>query len=146
MDTLLFRALLLIALIFPASVRAEIAVVVHSDSPVNALSADQVSDLYLGRAHGIDRGGLTSSVRSAIYDHPENSSLRQEFYRSLNGMSLRSVNSYWARLRFSGLVMPPEELRDSRAVLDRVKHDRSAIGYVDAELVDRSVKVVLRLR
>jgi hypothetical protein len=49
-------------------------------------------------------------------------------------------------LRFSGEVLPPMVLPDSRLVLDAVSRNRGGIGYIDAALVDTSVKVVLRVR
>ena len=61
-------------------------------------------------------------------------------------MSLKQLNAYWARLRFSGEVLPPMTLPDSQLVLDAVSRTRGGIGYVDAALVDGSVKVVLRLK
>jgi ABC-type phosphate transport system substrate-binding protein len=84
-------------------------------------------------------------MRVVVYEQKENSPVREAFFQLLNGTSLDSVISYWARLRFSGQVMPPEALRDSRAVLEKVRGNRDAIGYVEAEYLDRSVKVVLRL-
>jgi ABC-type phosphate transport system substrate-binding protein len=125
---------------------ADLCVIVNLDNPVQALSAEQVSDLYLARARSFETGDQSDPVRAVILDQPETVPLRGEFYRALNGMSVNRVTAYWARLRFSGQVLPPEEVRNSQLMLEKVKSQRNAIGYVESEWVDRSVKVVLRLK
>lgn len=132
-------------LIGSPTAHADIAVIVHPENPVKTLTAKQVSDLYLGRNRHFQVNADNNSMAATIYEHPANSSLREKFFRALNGMSVSQLNAYWARLRFSGEVLPPEAVADSRSVLDAVKRNRNAIGYVDASAVDGSVKIVLRI-
>lgn len=128
----------------PPAGLADVAVVVHPDSPLRTLSAREVSDLYLGRSHSVRSGDQRIAV--VIIEHPTDSPLRETFFRALNSMRVHQVNAYWARLRFSGEVLPPRQLPDSRAVIDAVGRDRSAIGYVDATAVNDSVRTVLLLK
>ncbi len=139
-------ATLLCGLFFPLKVLAEVSVIVHPDTPVRALTAEQVSDIYLGRSRSFDRNNSSNMARITLLEQPDTSPIRAAFYRTLNGMSISRVTTYWARLRFSGQFLPPETLPDSRAILDRIKTDRSAIGYIESQQVDHSVKVVLRLQ
>jgi ABC-type phosphate transport system substrate-binding protein len=125
----------------PAAAGADIAVIVHNDNPVRSMTARQVSDLYLGRARTFSSGEL-----AAIYEQPADSPLRESFFHLLNGIDIKRLNAYWARLRFSGEVLPPVSLPDSRAVLAVVRRDRNAIGYVDPAVLDGSVQVVLRVK
>lgn len=137
----------LLWLAWPLSAAAEMVVIVHPDNPVQAMTPRQVSDLYLGRGRFISSHEQGPSAPTAIYEHPADSPLREAFIRSLNGMTLSQFNAYWARLRFSGEVLPPVALADSKAVIDAVRRNRSAIGYVEASAVGgASVKVVLSLR
>ena len=117
---------------------ADVAVIVHQDSPWRELSAKQVSDLYLGRLRSLEGVEMPR-----VLEQPSDSPLRERFYRGLNGMGIKQLNAYWARLRFSGEVLPHESLADSRAVLSRVRRDRNAIGYIDPATLDHSVRVVL---
>ncbi len=131
----------------PLSAFAEVVVIVHPDSPLHSLTPRQVSDLYLGRGRFIARQEREASLPTAIYEHPADSPVREMFIRSLNGMTLSQLNAYWARLRFSGEVLPPVALTGNGAVIDAVRRDRSAIGYVDASAVGGApVKIVLRLK
>lgn len=136
------RLLVAASIVATAAVaRAEIVVVVHPDSPVQALSPRDVSDLYLGRTRS-----LGSTRRALVLDHQRDSELRREFFNRVNGMDLGRVNAYWARLQFSGDALPPAAMRDDRSVLDIVRRQRDAIGYVEAAHADDSVRVVLRLK
>ena len=121
--------------------RAEVVVIVNLDSPVQALSVRQVSDFYLGRTRDFPGGH-----GALIVEQTREARTREDFYRSLNGMSLKQLNAYWARLQFSGEIQPPRVAGDSRAVLNYVRANGAAIGYVDAAVVDASVRVVLRLK
>lgn len=137
----------LLWLAWPLSVGAEVVVIVHPDNPVQTMTPRQVSDLYLGRSRFIGTHQKGSSLPAIIYEHPADSPLREVFFRSLNGMTLSQLNAYWARLRFSGEILPPVALGDSRAVVDAVRRNRSAIGYVDASAISgASVKIVLHLK
>jgi len=136
-------AALLWLLCMPAA-PADVAVVVHPDSPLRSLNAREVSNLYLGRVRSVGVDGARIAV--TLFEQPADSALREAFFRALNGMAIRQVNAYWARLRYSGEVLPPSQLADSAAVVDAVARDRSAIGYVDARAVSPSVRTVLLLK
>lgn len=122
---------------------AGIAVVVHPESPLRTLSAREVSDLYLGRVRSVAAGDRRIPV--TVIEQPADSPLRAAFFRALNGMGISQVNAYWARLRFSGEVLPPPALPDSRAVVDAVGRDPSAIGYIDATAATPAVRTILLL-
>lgn len=60
-------------------------------------------------------------------------------------MDIARINSYWARLHFTGQVQPPRAVEDDGAVVQRLRADPSAIGYLTREPQDGAVRVVLRL-
>lgn len=137
---------LLLCLEWPATSFADVAVIVHPDSPVQSMTPRQVSDLYLGRARSFDLEDQSNTVLASIYEQPADSVVREAFFRTLNGMRISQVNAYWARLRFSGEMLPPASLSDMRTAIDVVAHNKNAIAYVDAKMVNRTVKVVLLLK
>ena len=120
---------------------ADVVVIVNRDNQVSAMTAVEVANFYLGRTRVFKPEG-----NALILEQPRDCTLREEFFRRLNGMPIKQLNAYWARLEFSGEVQPPRALDDSRAVLDAVRKNRNAIGYIDAALVDSSVRVVLTLK
>ncbi len=117
---------------------ADIAVIASNESPLSALTPHEVADLYLGLTRSV---GAHAEFSVVVYEHPDNS-LRANFYRILNGMSINQLNAYWARLQFSGAVLPPVRLPDSQAVLDAVSHHSNAIGYIETNRLNDSVKVL----
>ena len=125
----------------PGLAWADIAVIVHRENSVHTLTARQVSDFYLGRARNSESGELLN-----IYEQPVDSVLREKFFYGLNGMNLKQLNAYWARLRFSGEVLPPVSVPDSQSMLNTVRRDRNALGYVDATTLDSSVRIVLLVK
>lgn len=119
---------------------AEIVVIVNPNSPIESLSVEQVASLYLGRIRGLQPG-----MPALVVDQKGPGGLRERFFQQLVGMSLPRVNAYWARLQFSGDTQPPISVPDDRRVVELVARDHNAIGYVDANAVDDSVRIVLRL-
>ena len=124
--------------------QAEIVVVVHPDSPIKAISAREVSDLYMGRTRNVRTENQSTTV--AVIEQSGNDKLRESFFRQLNGISVSQLNAYWARLRYSGDVLPPPTVSGSSLVIESVRRRRDAIGYINASEVTASVRVVLTLR
>lgn len=133
------RFLLLSAIVLAAdAVRAvELAVIVHPDCRVAHLTREQVAHIFLGRVKFLPSGEPVSVMDTV----PQ----REPFYRTVVGKGLNEINAYWARLRFSGRTQPPLQMQDARSVIERVANNRGAIGYVEASLVDKRVRVVMNI-
>lgn len=125
-----------------ASAQADIAVIVHPTNPVQSLTARQVAELYLGRVRTFETNQYAS-----IVDQGRDDPVRERFFKGISGMSLGQVTAYWARLKFTGQVQPPQALEGDALVLDFVRRNPLAIGYVSqANAVDAKVKTVLLLK
>jgi ABC-type phosphate transport system substrate-binding protein len=131
----------LAALALSAAARADVFVIAHTDNPQKALTEKEAVDLFMGR-----RRAFTNGDFALVFDLPREHPVRAAFYRSLTGMTPAQINSYWSRLMFTGQTMPPQALPDERAVIELVKRNPSALGYVGAEPADKSVRVVLVLK
>ena len=115
------------------SARAADIVVVGNPS-ASAMTKDQISDVYLGKAQGVKPLDLSSSAE-----------LREEFYQKLTGRDGAQIKALWSRLTFTGKAQPPKELDSAAAVKQAIAGDAKAIGYMDKSAVDSSVKVLLEL-
>jgi hypothetical protein len=136
-------ALALLALAWcalPARAADTMYVVVSAQSPVQQMTQKEVLALYTGRTRSFANGEAAKPL-----DQPRDSAAREAFYRALTGMDLARINSYWARLHFTGQVQPPQAIADERALLQRLRQDPSALGYLAEEPSDPAVRVVLRL-
>jgi ABC-type phosphate transport system substrate-binding protein len=132
----LFIALFLVFSIAPA--QAELAVIIHVKNNVNSLTAKQVQDIFLGRTRLFPNGKFALPIDQA-------SPLRAEFYQKLTTRPVEQINAYWARILFTGQASPPQQLPDDEAVLQTVRENEGAIGYVDKKHTDKTVRVLLQL-
>lgn len=128
-----------LVLLAPASRAAEpvrIVVIVHPTRTVE-LSPEMLAQIYLRRKRFWDDGtpivplNLEAGVK-----------LREEFSRAVLRQSEIRLGDYWNRQYFYG-IFPPATLASTKAVLRYVAADPNALGYVPADEVDPSVRVVL---
>ncbi len=135
-------AVLLVAMLVGGRAYADIAVIVHADNPVQSLTTRQTAELYLGRVRTFDTGEY-----ALVIDQGRDDPLRGRFFKDVSGMSIGQVTAYWSRLQFTGQVQPPRSLEGDAAVLDFVRRNPKAIGYVSAvPALEAKVKTVLVLR
>jgi ABC-type phosphate transport system substrate-binding protein len=120
---------------------AEVVVIVSAKNPVASLSAEQVAQIYLGRAGSFPGGGAATPL-----DIKEGVALRDEFYAKVTDKNPGQVKSYWSKQMFSGKGSPPRELASAAEVRRAVAADPGAIGYIDRGALDGSVKEVLVVR
>ncbi|WP_266169735.1 phosphate ABC transporter substrate-binding protein [Dyella subtropica] len=119
---------------------AGVAVIVSAKSDAAKMSKDQVADLYLGKSTAFPGGGSAK-----LFDQPESSAVREQFYQKLADKSASQVKAVWSRLIFSGKALPPKEASSDAEVKKAVASGNTAVGYIDASAVDATVKVVLTL-
>ena len=124
-----------------AHASADIFVIVNAASPVRSLTNKETVDLFMGRTRLYANGDHVF-----VCDLPRESGVRADFYRLMTGLSQAQINSYWARLMFSGQVMPPQAFGSEQEILDVVKRNPGAIGYVGHEPQDKNVRVVLVMK
>ncbi|HEX7559477.1 MAG TPA: hypothetical protein VF386_09765 [Usitatibacter sp.] len=134
------RTALLLAIALLAaghSAGAGLVVIANVSSGVDRLTHDEVVNIFMGRY-----GKLPSGITALPLDEAGN---KASFYRTLIGKELPEVNSYRARLMFSGLGSPPRLTDNVDEVIETVVNNKGAIGYIDKAKVDRRVKIILDL-
>jgi ABC-type phosphate transport system substrate-binding protein len=117
---------------------AETVAVVSARNPVAAMTRNQVMDIFLGRASRFPDGSLAIPI-----DQPEDSAARDEFYLVFDGKSAAQLKAHWSKAIFTGRGRPPREAPDSREVKKLILANPQAIGYIERNLVDSSLKVLL---
>lgn len=134
---LLQRAASAALLLFSLWVHADPVVVVSAVSPVDALSREQVGDIFMGRANSFPGGGSIT-----LLDQPENSAIREDFYTRVVGRSAAQAKARWSRMAFTGKGMPPRECQNSEEIKKLIATHPGMIGYIEKSAVDGRVKVV----
>jgi ABC-type phosphate transport system substrate-binding protein len=103
------------------------------------VTADDVAQIYLRKRRFWNDGEPIVPVnRNAGSDE------RRLFTRALFRNEARRLATYWNRQYFRG-VLPPATLASDEAVKRFVASEPNAIGYIDADAVDNSVRVILHL-
>ncbi len=130
--------ILLFLLMYIPSVQAELVVIAHLRNNINTLTIKQVQDIFLGRTRVFPNGKFALPI-------DQSSPLRAEFYQKLTSYPVEYINAYWARIMFTGQASPPQQLPNDEAVLQTVRDNEGAIGYIDNAHVDKTVHTLLIL-
>jgi hypothetical protein len=133
-----FTLLTLLSLLAILPVKAEPVVVINAGSGVERLSQDEVINIFLGRYRQ-----LPSGITAMPIDQPADQPLRAQFYRLLVNKDLAELNAYWARLIFSGKISPPRQAASASEVLEWVARTRGGIAYIERNMADQRVKIVM---
>jgi ABC-type phosphate transport system substrate-binding protein len=120
-----------------AAAHAEVVVVVSAKSAVSALTKDQVSDIFLGKAATFPQGGQAVPI-----DLAPGAANRDEFYTKVTGRTAAQLKSYWAKQSFSGKGTAPKAVAGDDEVKKLIAANPNTISYIDKSRVDSSVKVV----
>jgi len=100
-------------------------VIVNEDNPVKTMSYTEVSDAFLTRSsQWPDHQGMLP------VNLPADSPVRVEFSRVVLGKTVAAVETFVNRRLFSGQAKPPLVVKTEAEVLDFVRKNRGAIGYV----------------
>lgn len=129
--------ILAITACFTAPARADIAIVANADSGIDQLTRKEAVNIFMGRYRKLPTGNVALPVDS--------SPLKARFYRALVNKDLAEINSYWARLVFSGEASPPQQIASSEDVHQLVIQNMNALSYLDSTQVPDDMHVVLTL-
>jgi ABC-type phosphate transport system substrate-binding protein len=115
----------------------DVVPVVSAKSHVKDLNADQVADIFLGKTSRFPDG-----TQAVPIDQSEDSPARDKFYAQFTGKSPAQMKAYWSKIIFTGRGQPPRQVAGSAEAKKLVAQNPNAIAYIDAKLVDDSVRVV----
>ena len=116
---------------------ADVVVVMSAKSPVTALTKDQVSDIFLGKASTFPQGGQAVPI-----DLAAGAPNRDEFYTKVTGRTAVQLKSYWAKQSFSGKGTAPKAVAGDDEVKKLIAANPNTIGYIDKSRLDATVKAV----
>jgi ABC-type phosphate transport system substrate-binding protein len=117
-----------------------LVIIANPASGIERLNRDEVAALYMGRVKKLP-SGITALPIDQNATNPE----KARFYRDLLNKDLTDINSYWARLIFSGQASPPRQADNTADVIDIVSTNKGAIGYIPRQAADRRIRIILDL-
>ncbi len=131
-------AILALGFVFGSSAEADIAIIVNPNSAVTQVTATEVKRLYIGKTRVLENGTHLLPVY-----HEDGREIKQAFYDKVVQKPLSRIKVYWSRLVYSGRGRPPAVLGDGAKIKAWVASHEDAIGYIDREMLDESVRAVL---
>lgn len=112
-------------------------IIVHPDNLQTAITAKDLSALFLKRKTEWADGTSVAPV-----DQLATAPLREQFSKDVHGRRTSDVKRYWLQIVFSGRGVPPVEKGSDADVIAFVKNRKGAIGYVAAATQTSDVKVL----
>lgn len=121
-----------------ASAQAHLAFVVSARSKAEALSLQELQDLYLGSARRL-------AGCSAVSLYVRTGATQRQFLAQALKLDAAGFRGTWSRLVFSGRATAPVEVDDIVELKQRLAGDPCSLSFVRAADVDPSLKVLLLL-
>ena len=118
---------------------ADGVVITNKSSSVDSLSDSDVKSLFLKKKKSFSSGGDVT-----VADQTEDSAIRKEFTKSVIGKKPKKLKLFWSKRVFAGKGTPPKVIGDNKAMLEWVAKTPNSLGYVSADAVNDTVKVVLK--
>ncbi|RTL16467.1 MAG: phosphate ABC transporter substrate-binding protein [Burkholderiales bacterium] len=124
-----------------ADVGALAAVVAKDSKAPPKLSADELSAIFLGTAKSFPNG-----EKAVPIDQKAGTEAYAGFYQRIAGKTDSQMRAYWSRIMFTGKGQPPQEVGDGATVKKLVAANPNMVGYIEAALVDTSVRVIAEVK
>ena len=115
----------------------EVAIIAHPSVKTDSLDKKQLYNVYRGEMRSWDDG-----TKIKVWDLGERGETRESFYDFL-GVRPSRLKSLWMKQLLTGEGDPPNEVETQAEMVKKVMATPGSIGYVDKELVDKGVKLLL---
>jgi ABC-type phosphate transport system substrate-binding protein len=116
---------------------ADYVVVVNVANPTTSLGKTELARVFLKQTGKWEHGENVIPV-----DQDKRSPTRQAFTTAVLGRSVTAVLAYWNQKIFSGAEVPPIQGTSDEQVLEFVRANAGAVGYVSSSAGLRDVKVL----
>jgi ABC-type phosphate transport system substrate-binding protein len=100
-------------------------VIVNASNPISTIPRAQLSAIFLKKL-----SRWPSGIDVVPVDQLAESTVREQFSHAVLGKNTAYVIRYWHRLIFAGRGIPPREVGGDEDVIEIVRKERGAIGYV----------------
>ncbi|MEO8315868.1 MAG: phosphate ABC transporter substrate-binding protein [Pseudomonadota bacterium] len=133
---------ILVALLLPtlgavSPAAAEVVVVVSANSPITALSDNEIADVFLGKLTRLPGGTAVQPL-----DQAEGTAAREAFYMKFTGKSAAQLRAFWSKVIFTGRGRPPRTVANDAEVIRALRANPGAIGYVERASIDLSARIL----
>lgn len=133
-----FTALALLLTLAPSASPVEgFRVVVNDKNPAATLTRSEVARMFMKKITEWPDG-----LEVAPVDQERTSATRDAFSREIHQKDADAISAYWQTLVYSGRETPPPVRKSDAEVVEYVRGNPGAIGYVSGSTAVEGVKVV----
>jgi len=112
-------------------------IIVNNSNSISSLSKKEISDLFLKKKTKWTDGTNVNPV-----DLNASAKTREDFSQQIHGKGTSAIRSFWQQAAFSGTASAPPEKASDAEIIDFLKKNPGAIGYVSASANTEGVKVI----
>ena len=105
-------------------------VVVHAENPATEIDPATLAKMLIKRTKKWNHGVAVVPINLV-----KDSAVRDSFTRAVHGKRVAAIETYWQRMIFSGREIPPATAATDEEVLDFVRGEPGALGYVGCAAV-----------
>ncbi len=127
------------SILLSGTLNATTVVIVNITNPDSSITKKVAKKIFMGKLTS------TGSTEIVPIDQDEGTEIRNDFFKKVAKKSPDKMKSYWSKMIFSGRARPPEIQSGDEAVIEWVSKHKNAIGYIDSQSIDKTIKVILEL-
>jgi len=137
----LYKFLIAAIILFAAvATQAQVAVIANKSVSESSVSMSKLTDIYFLRAKAWGNGSSIVPVTLKS----DNETVQKLF--SAMGKSSMEMKKLWMKLQLTGEGQPPVGVGSEEEVLSKVASTPGAIGFISADKVNGSIKVLLTIK
>jgi ABC-type phosphate transport system substrate-binding protein len=129
--------LALVALVAGVGDAADFQVITHPSNSVDSIAKKDLARIFLKI-----KSRWPTGERAKPIDQKASSPVTPRFSEAVLGRDLKGVESYWNSQVFAGKGTPPPTAGTDQEVVDFVKNNPGAVGYVSSTAQVSGVKVL----
>lgn len=129
--------ILLFLHIIGLSFAQEYKIIINDDNPISSITIDKLDKIFLKKVTKWNDGSKINPVNLTA-----ESTVREKFTQTVHDKKISAINAYWQKQIFTGKGVPPVEKKSDQNVIQYIKANPGAIGYVSASANTAGVKVI----
>ncbi len=125
MKKILITLLILFVNIIIAQESKSYKIIVNDSNPINTITKKDLAKIFLKKLTKWENGTTILPV-----DQLETSPVREAFSKDILKKTVAATKAFWQEQIFSGRGVPPPEKASDKEVIDYIKANPGAIGYI----------------
>ncbi len=137
MKKILILMIILVAITATEATAQSYTIIVNNANQIKSMSPKELALVFLKKKKRWDNGSVIIPI-----DQKASAEVRKDFSQAVFKKKVAAIRSYWQKAIFSGMDTAPVEEESDRAVIDYVRQNKGAIGYVSSQANLNGVKVI----